>query len=117
MKRITLLSNLVELLENGAITIETVKNHVTATSDVTDIQDIKALDFVESIKLLNEAKYFRDAVDFFYEFKNGKLCLDVGLKNPYMDQKYIAVCNIKDGVTVEEIDKKLRETIFDRIAE
>lgn len=116
MKRITMLSNLVELLENGAITIETVKNHVTASSDVTDIQDIKSNDFVESIQFLNEAKYFRDAVDFFYEFKDGKLYLDVGLKNPYMDQKYIAVCSIKDGLTFKEIDTKLRETIFDRIA-
>lgn len=117
MRRITLLSNLVELIENGAITIETVKNHVTVSSDVTDIQDIKSNDFVESIQVLNEAKYFRDAVDFFYEFKNGKLYLDVGLKNPYMDQKYIVECNIKDGVTFKEIDTKLRKTIFDRIAE
>lgn len=117
MKRITLLSNLVELHENGAITIETVKNHVMATSDITDIQDIKPTDFVESIQFLNEAKYFRDAVDFFYEFKDGKLCLDVGLKNPYMEQKYVAVCSIKDGVPIKEIDTKLRETIFDKIAE
>lgn len=117
MRRITMLSNLVELLENGAITIETVKNHVTASSDVTDIQDIKPNDFVESIQFLNEAKHFRDAVDFFYEFKDRKLYLDVGLKNPYMDQKYIAVCNIKDSIAVKEIETKLRETIFDRIAE
>lgn len=116
MKRITMLSNLVELLENGDITIETVKNHVTASSDVTDIQAIKPTDFVESIQFLNEAKYFKDAVDFFYEFKDRKLCLDAGLKNPYMDQKYIAVCNIKDGLMVKEIETKLRETIFDRIA-
>lgn len=112
MKRITLLSNLVELLENGAITIETVKNHVTATSDVTYIQDIKPTDFVESIQFLNEATYFRDAVDFFYEFKDGKLCIDVGLKNPYMDQKYVVVCGIKDGMTVKEIEKKIKRNDF-----
>lgn len=112
-----MLSNLVKLLENGAITIETVKNYVTASLDLTEVQDIKPTDFVESIQFLNEAKYFRDAVDFFYEFENGKLHLDIGLKNPYMDQKYIAVCSIKDGIAVKCIDAKLRETIFDKIAE
>lgn len=116
MRRITMLSNLVELLENGAITIKTVKNHITASSDLTDVQAIKPTDFVESIQFLNEAKHFRDAVDFFYEFKNGKLCLDIGLKNPYMDQKYIVECSIEEGIAAKEIDTKLRETIFDRIA-
>lgn len=115
MRQITMLSNLVELLDNGAITIEIVKNHVTAHSAFTEVQDIKPIEFVESIQFLNEAKYFRDAVDFFYEFKNGKLYLHVGLKNPYMDQKYIVECNIKDGVTVKEIEAKLRETIFSRV--
>lgn len=116
MRQITMLSNLIEALESGIITIESVKNYVTASADLTDIQDIKPTDFVESIRILNEAKYFRDAVDFFYEFRDGKLCLDVGLKNPYMDQKYIAVCKIKDGTTGKEIDAKLRRTIFDTIS-
>lgn len=53
----------------------------------------------------------------FTSSRMGKLYLDVGLKNPYMDQKYIVECNIKDGVMVKEIETKLRETIFDRIAE
>lgn len=115
MKQITNLSNLVELIEKGIITIETVKNHVMATSDVTDIQDIKPTDFVESIQFFNKAKYFRDAVDFFYGFKDEKLYLEVPIKNIYMDVKYVAVCNIRDGVTVYEIDTELRKTIFDTI--
>lgn len=112
-----MLSNFVELIKSETITIETVKNHVTASFDLTEVQDINPIDFVESIQFLNEAKYFRDAVDFFYEFKDGKLFLDIGLKNPYMGQKYITVCSIKDDVAVKEIDAKLRKTIFDNIAE
>lgn len=116
MRQITMLSNLIEALESGIITIENVKNHVTATSDLTEVQDIQPSDFVESIRILNKTKYFRDAVDFFYEFRNGKLCLDVGLKNPYMNQKYIVVCRIKYGSSGKEIDAKLRRTIFDTIS-
>lgn len=114
MKRITMLSNLVELIENKVITVCKVKSDTTIAADVTETGTIEQNNFVESIQYLNEAKLFRDAVDFFYEFTNGRLILEVGMKNPYMDEKYIAECNIKDEVSNKDIEEKLRETIFSK---
>lgn len=45
------------------------------------------------------------------------MSVHIGLKNPYMDQKYIVECSIEEGIAAKEIETKLRETIFDRIAE
>ena len=82
--------------------------------DITETETIEPNDFVDSILYLNEAKLFRDAVDFFYEFKNDRLILEVGMKNPYMDEKYIAECSIKDEVSNKDVEEKLRETIFSK---
>lgn len=115
MKRIVKLSNLVELIENGIITVCKVKNNITIADDVTETKGIEPSNFKESIQYMNKAKLFRDAVDFFYEFTNGKLIFEVGIKNPYMKEKYIAECRIKEKMSSQEIEKKLRETIFSKV--
>lgn len=114
MKRITMLSNLVELIENESVKACKVKSDTTIVADVTETETIEPNDFVESIQYLNEAKLFRDAVDFFYEFTNGRLILEVGMKSSYMNDKYIAECNIKDEISNKDIEEKLRETIFSK---
>ena len=114
MKRITMLPNLVELIENEIITVCKVKSDTTIAADITETETIEPYDFVDSILYLNEAKLFRDAVDFFYEFKNDRLIHEVGMKNPYMDEKYIAECSIKDEVSNKDVEEKLRETIFSK---
>lgn len=115
-KRITDISNLVELIENNTILIVSVENKVKACSDITETENITPEKFIESLQYLNEAKLFKDGIDFYYEFtgKNG-VHIEVVMKNPYLDEYFYVKCMIKDGFSIEDIDKKLRETIFDRM--
>lgn len=112
-RRITQLSNLVELIENGTITIVGVENKVKAFCDITETEQITPEKFVESIQYLNEATLFRDGIDFFYEFTGkNSIRIECGMKNLYMDEYFYADCTLKDGVSVTDVEEKLRETVF-----
>lgn len=117
-RRILDVSNLVELIENGTITVVSVENKVKACSDITETDDVTPEKFIESLQYLNEAKLFRNGIDFFYEFtgKNG-IHIECAMKNPYLDEYFYVECVIKDGFSIDDIDKKFKETIFDRMNE
>lgn len=115
-KRICDVSNLVEAIETGMILISSVENKVKACSDITETDNITPEKFIESLQYLNEAKLFKNAVDFFYEFIGKNIVhIDCAMKNPYLDEYFNVECEIKDGFAVDDIDKKFRETIFDRM--
>lgn len=117
-RRITSISNLLELIENDTITITSVQCKTKAFVDITETDNVTTADFIESLKHLNEAKLFRDGVDFFYKFtSNNSIRIECGMKNPYMDEYFYADCVIKDGVSIEDVETKLRETIFDKMDE
>lgn len=115
-RRITDVSNLVEAIEKGMISVASVENKVKACSDITETENITPEKFIESLQYLNKAKLFKDGIDFYYEFtgKNG-IHIDCAMKNPYLDEYFCVECEIKDGFSVNDIDKKFRETIFDRM--
>lgn len=115
-RRIIQLSNLVELIENGTITIIGVENKVKASVDDIETDQITPEKFIESLQYLNEAKLFRNGIDFCYEFtgKNG-IHIECAMKNPYLDEYFYVDGVIQDGISTEDIDKKFRETIFDRM--
>ena len=117
-RRILDVSNLVELIENGTITVVSVENKVKACSDITETDDVTPEKFIESLQYLNEAKLFRNGIDFFYEFtgKNG-IHIECAMKNPYLDEYFYVECVIKDGFSIDDVDKKFKETIFDRMNE
>lgn len=117
-RRILDVSNLVELIENGTITVVSVENKVKACSDITETDDVTPEKFIESLQYLNEAKLFRNGIDFFYEFtgKNA-IYIECAMKNPYLDEYFYVECVIKDGFSIDDVDKKFKETIFDRMNE
>ena len=115
-RRILDVSNLVKLIENGTITIVSVENKVKACSDIMETDNVTPEEFIESLQYLNEAKLFRNGIDFYYEFsEKNDVHIESAMKNPYLDEFFYVECVIKDGISIEDIDKKLRETIFDRI--
>lgn len=115
-RRILDVSNLVELIEKGTITVTKVENKIKACSDITETDNVTPEKFIESLQYLNEAKLFKNAVDFFYEFIGRNIVhIDCAMKNPYLDEYFCVECEIKDGFSVNDIDKKFRETIFDRM--
>lgn len=115
-RRILDVSNLVEAIEKGMISVASVENKVKACSDIMETDNVTPEKFIESLQYLNEAKLFRNGIDFFYEFtgKNG-IHIESAMKNPYLDEYFYVECVIKDGFSINDIDKKFKETIFDRI--
>ena len=117
-KQITQLSNLVEAIEQKMISISSVQSKTKASVDITATDQVTPDIFLESIQYLNEAVLFRNSVDFFYEFsgKNG-IRIEAGMKNRYLDEYFFVDCAIQDGFTIDDVDAKFRENVFDRIAE
>ena len=117
-KRIVDISNLVEAIENKMISIISVENKTKFSADITETDNVTPEKFLESLQYLNEAALFKNGIDFFYEFagKNG-IHIEAAMKNPYLDEYFYVECVIQDGVSVDGIDKKFRETIFDRMNE
>lgn len=117
-RRILDVSNLVEAIENGMISVVSVENKVKACSDIAETDNVTPEKFIESVKKLNEAKIFRNGIDFYYEFsgKNG-VHIEVAMKNPYLDEYFYVDCEIKDGFSIEDVDRKFKTTIFDRMNE
>ncbi len=117
-RQIANISNLLELIENNIVTIINVQCKRKAFADITETDNVTPTDFIESLEYLNESKLFKDAVDFFYEFTGkNSIRLECGMKNLYMDEYFYADCVIKDGISVKDIEAKLRETIFHKMDE
>lgn len=117
-RRIANISNLLELIENGTITVTSVQVKTKAFADITETDNVTPADFIESMQYLNEAKLFRDGIDFYYEFASkNSIRVECAMKNPYLDEYFYADCTLKDGVSIKDIEVKLRETIFDRMDE
>ena len=113
-RRITDVSNLVEVVENKMISVDSVECKTKFSADMTETNQITPNKFIESIQFMNET-IFKDAIDFFYEFTGtNNILIECGMKNIYMEEYYRVKCSVCDGVSAKEIDKKLRETIFDR---
>lgn len=116
-RRITDVSNLVEAIENKIISVDSVECKTKFSADITEISQITQERFIESIQFLNET-IFKDAIDFFYEFTGtNAILIECGMKNQFMEEYYCVECSVCAGVSAKEVDKKLRETIFDRMNE
>lgn len=114
-RRILDVSNLVEVVENKMISVDSVECKTKFSADITETNQITPNKFIESIQFLNET-IFKDAIDFFYEFTStNSILIECGMKNIYMEEYYRVKCSVCDGVSAKEVDKKLRETIFDRV--
>ena len=115
-RRILDVSNLAELIEKGTITVTKVENKIKACSDITETKNVTPEKFIDSLQYLNEAELFRNGIDFFYEFtgKNG-VHIECAMKNPYLDEYFYVECVIKDGFSIDDVDNKFKETIFDRM--
>ena len=117
MRRIAQLSNLTEAIENGMISIVGVENKTKASADITVTDQVTPDKFIESIQFLNESTLFRNSVDFYYEFvgKNG-IRIEAGMKNRFLDEYFCVDCVILDGYSLDDVDAKFRENVFDELS-
>lgn len=116
-RRILLLSDFIEAIQNKMISIDSVECKTKFSGDITETDQITPEKFLESIQFLNET-IFKDAIDFFYEFTStNSILVECGMGNQFMEEYYRVECSVCDDISVKEVDKKLRETIFDRMNE
>ena len=109
------ISNLVEAIKTGMISVTRAECKTKISTDITDVNQIEPERFVESIELLNKT-IFGNSIDFFYEFtEEHTVSIKCKLQNIYMEDCFIAECSIKNGITSEEVNAKFKETIFDRM--
>lgn len=114
-RRILDVSNLVEAIENKMILISSVENETKFSADITETSQITPEKFIESIQFLNKT-IFKDAIDFYYEFtRKNNVLIECGMKNMYMEEFYRVECFVCDGISIDDVNKKFRETIFDRM--
>ena len=114
-RRIVDISNLVEAIENKMISIDSVDCNTKFSADITETSQITPEKFIESIQFLNKT-IFKDAIDLFYEFTGANsILIECGMKNMFMEEYYRVTCSICDGISVDDVNKKFRETIFDRM--
>lgn len=113
-KRITQLSNLIEAIHSGMITINNVRSDTKLCTETKDVYTLTAEKFMDSIEFLNET-VFKDAVDFYYDFAedNTILRIECGLKNAYMGEVFYADCEIAAGVSKIDLEKLLRKKFTD----
>lgn len=117
-KQITQLSNLVEAIESKMISIASVQSKTKLSTDIAVTNQVTPDQFVESIQFLNEALLFRNGIDFFYEFvSNNSIRIECGMGNRYLEEYFCVDCIIQDGYSVDDIEEKFRESVFDRISE
>lgn len=114
-KRIVDISNLVDAIENNMISIGSVENKTKISVDITETNLITSEKFIESVRFLNKT-IFKDAIDFYYEFTGrNSVLIECGMKNIYMEEYYRVECVISDDISIDDVNKKFRETIFDRM--
>ena len=117
-KHIKQLSNLIEALETKMISISSVQCKAKACTDITATDQVTPEEFVESIQFLDEALLFRNGIDFYYEpVGNNSIRIECGMGNRYLEEYFCVDCIIQDGFSMDDVDAKFRESVFDRIAE
>ena len=117
-KQIAQLSNLIDAIETKMISISNVENRLKLSADITNTDQVTPDIFIESIQYLNEATLFRNGIDFYYEFTSkNSIRIECGMKNLYLDEYYFVDCVIQDGFSIDDVDTKFRENVFDRLSE
>lgn len=109
------LSDLVESIKTGLISVIRAESKTKISTDITDINQIEPEKFIESIDLLNKT-IFGNSIDFFYEFiGEHTVSIKCKMQNIYMADCFYAECSLENGITTEEVDAKFKETIFDKM--
>ncbi|RHR89462.1 hypothetical protein DWW33_04200 [Roseburia sp. AF15-21] len=107
----TTAKNLQKAIKNNLVTVV---NAQTECKDTDEVQTITAEQFMTDLNFYVESGIFSDSLDFKFAV-TGKdfLQIQVGYMSCYCQHCIIATLKLCDGITMEQVEKQLRETIFD----
>lgn len=89
-------------------------NAQTECKDTNEIHTITAEQFVIDLDFYVESGIFSDSLDFKFAVTGKEfLQIEVGYMSCYCQQCITATLKLCDGVTLDEVEKQLKKTIFD----
>lgn len=92
----------------------TVVNAQTECKDTNEVNTITAEQFVTDLDFYVESGIFSDSLDFKFAVTGKEfLKIEVGYVSCYCQQCITATLKLNQGITMEEVTKRLKETIFD----
>lgn len=107
----TTAKNLQKAIKNHLVTVV---NAQTECKDTNEIYTITAEQFVTDLDFYVESGIFSDSLDFKFAVTGKEfLQIQVGYMSCYCQHCIIATLKLCNGVTMEQTEKQLRETIFD----
>lgn len=109
--RPTTAKNLQKAIKNNMVTVV---NAQTECKDVHEVQTITPEQFVTDLDFYMESGIFSDSLDFKYKITGKEfLQIQVGYMSSFCQHSITATLKLCDGITMEQVEKQLRETIFD----
>ena len=107
----TTAENLQKVIKNNLATVITAQ---TECKDTNEVQTITAERFITDLDFYVESGIFSDSLDFKYAVTGKELVqIKVGYMSGYCQNCIMATLKVCDGVTLPEVTKQLKETIFD----
>ncbi|WP_147403479.1 hypothetical protein [Roseburia intestinalis] len=92
----------------------TVVNAQTECKDTDEVQTITAEQFVTDLDFYMDSGIFSDSLDFKYKITGKEfLKIQVGYMSSFCQHCITATLKLCDGIMMEQVEKQLRETIFD----
>lgn len=111
--RPTTAKNLQKAIKNNLVTVV---NAQTECKDTDEVQTISAEQFVTDLDFYVESGIFSDSLDFKYRITGNEfLQIEVGYMSSFCQCCITVTLRLCDGVTLDEVTKQLKETIFDII--
>ncbi|UMY98860.1 hypothetical protein H8S51_011085 [Roseburia rectibacter] len=109
--RPTTAKNLQKAIKNHLVTVV---NAQTECKDTDEVQTITAEQFVTDLDFYMESGIFSDSLDFKYKITGKEfLQIQVGYMSSFCQHCITATLKLCDGIMMEQVEKQLRETIFD----
>ena len=107
----TTAKNLQKAIKNQLVTVV---NAQTECKDTDEVITVTPEQFVNDLDFYRESGIFADSLDFKFAVTGKEfLQIQVGYMSCYCQHCIIATLKLCDGVTMEQAEKQLRETIFD----
>lgn len=114
-RKMTFTSNLAKVITSNMASV-TEAEYYYKSSYLSDTLDVDV--FTDSLKALSKTKIFAEIVDWKYQVSDSRADELIIYGNPhdkYAGMIFIAHLKLSDGVNMDDVEKVLRETIFDRV--
>ncbi len=109
--RPTTAKNLQKAIKNNLVTVI---NAQTEYKDTNEVQTITAEQFMTDLDFYVESGIFSDSLDFKFSVTGKEfLQVEIGYMSCYCQRCITVTLKLCESVTLDEVKKQLKETIFD----